>query len=95
MEKMFSELSGNKLPGDLMMEIAQKAKALRRSKKISQAIMAERSGVSLGSLKRFERMGHISLESLLKLAFVLRSLEPFEGLFPMENKPQKLEDLFK
>ena len=42
---------------------------------------AEISGVSLGSLKRFENTGEISLVSLLKLAIVLDCAEEFEQLF--------------
>jgi len=40
----------------------------------------ECSGVSHGSLKRFEHSGQIALESLLKLAFVLECLEDFGSL---------------
>jgi transcriptional regulator with XRE-family HTH domain len=43
----------------------------RLDKNPTQEGLAKRSGVSLGSLKRFESSGHISLESLLKLALVL------------------------
>lgn len=37
--------------------------------------------MSLGSIKRFERTGQISLESLLKLALVLNSLDSFNSVF--------------
>ena len=46
---------------------------------------AEISGVSLGSLKRFESTGEISLISLLKLAIVLDCAEEFEQLFVKEH----------
>lgn len=46
---------------------------------------AEISGVSLGSLKRFENTGEISLVSLLKLAIVLDCAEEFEQLFVKEH----------
>lgn len=62
--------------------MAEKEKAKRKYKKLTQQQLAERSGVSLGSLKRFEQTGEISLTSLLKLAFVLDSLKDFEKLFP-------------
>jgi transcriptional regulator with XRE-family HTH domain len=53
---------------------------------LSQKEMAERSGVSLGSLKRFESQGKISLESFLKLAHLLGHLKDFEAiLLPDEN----------
>lgn len=59
------------------------ARALRRAHGLTQAELAARSGVSLGSLKRFERTGEISLTSLLRLAETLDSLGPFHDLFPL------------
>ena len=41
-------------------DIAQKIVRLRKRKKITQKQLAARSGVSLGSLKRFEQSGEIS-----------------------------------
>jgi transcriptional regulator with XRE-family HTH domain len=59
---------------------------LRKRMGISQTEMSKRSGVSLGSIKRFESSGKISLESLLKLAAVLNRLEDFEEIFlPKES----------
>lgn len=49
----------------------------------SQADLAARSGVSLGSLKRFESSGEISLTSLLALAGAMDALEGFGALFPL------------
>ena len=49
-------------------DIAQKIVRLRKRKKITQKQLAARSGVSLGSLKRFEQIGEISLQSLKKIA---------------------------
>ncbi len=47
---------------------------------LSQKELAERSGVTWASLKRFERQGLIALESLLKLALVLGCLDDFDRL---------------
>ena len=59
---------------------------LRKKLRLSQKEMAERSGVSLGSLKRFENTGLISLEALLKLAHLMGRLEDFDNIFqPGEN----------
>lgn len=95
MKDFFEELSGRKLPSKLILEIAQREKALRKSLGYSQEELAGKSGVSLGSLKRFERLGQISLESLLKLAFTLNALEPFDLLFPKDDRPASLDELFK
>ena len=42
-------------------EIAERMVQLRKRKKLSQKSLALRSGVSLGSLKRFEQTEEISL----------------------------------
>lgn len=70
-----------KTPKEVSEDIAGKLRARRRKMKITQTELAARSGVSLGSLKRFEQTGEISFVSLLKLAWVLDCLMDFEGLF--------------
>ncbi|MEM7370851.1 MAG: helix-turn-helix transcriptional regulator [Bacteroidota bacterium] len=83
-----------KLPSDILLETALKHRQRRKELKLSQAELAARSGVSLGSLKRFERSGQISFESLLKLAHVLGRLSEFEKiLMPKENMAE-VEKLF-
>lgn len=84
-----------KLPSELLPEIAERVRTLRKSKKISQQVLAERSGVSYGSIKRFEGSGQISLESLLKVAFALNALSDFEKLFVPREVPKSLDDIIK
>ena len=62
-------------------DIAQKIVRLRKRKKITQKQLAARSGVSLGSLKRFEQSGEISLQSLTKIAIALDVANELEDLF--------------
>ena len=62
-------------------EIAESMVQLRKRKKLSQKNLALRSGVSLGSLKRFEQMGEISLQSLTKIAIALEVEGELEELF--------------
>ena len=66
-------------------DIAQKIVRLRKRKKITQKQLAARSGVSRGSLKRFEQIGEISLQSLTKIAIALDVENELEGLF--DNVP--------
>ena len=66
-------------------DIAQKIVRLRKRKKITQKQLAARSGVSLGSLKRFEQSGEISLQSLTKIAIALDVENELEDLF--DNVP--------
>jgi transcriptional regulator with XRE-family HTH domain len=84
----------NKLPSDILLSTAQNVAALRKESNWTQQDLATRSGVSYGSIKRFERFGKISFESLLKIAEALNRLNEFETLFlPTGNK--RLEELFK
>jgi transcriptional regulator with XRE-family HTH domain len=77
--------SANKNPYEMRHLLAQRIKLLRKQKKYSQQELAERSNVSLGSYKRFEKSGQISLESLMRIAFILNRLEEFEKLFVPNN----------
>lgn len=65
----------------VLRDLAKREKKRRKSMKITQKDMARRTGVSLGSIKRFEQTGEISLHSLLKIAFVLNCLDDFDHLF--------------
>ena len=55
--------------------------ARRKELKITQKDLAFKSGVSYGSIRRFETIGEISLKSLIQIAKVLNSLEDFNKLF--------------
>lgn len=61
--------------------IANRMVKLRKRRKITQKALAAKSGVSLGSIKRFEQSGEISLQSLTKLAIALEVEEELETLF--------------
>jgi transcriptional regulator with XRE-family HTH domain len=79
-------------PPEVRKALAKRHRALRRQHKLSQEEMADRSGVSLGSLKRFESTGKISLDSLLKLMHLLGRLSEMDNiLLPKEN----LDDIKK
>ena len=62
-------------------DIANRMIQLRKRRKISQKKLAAKSGVSLGSLKRFEQTGEISLQSFTKLAIALEVEGELEALF--------------
>ncbi len=62
-------------------DLAARIKRLRKRKKITQLELAEISGVSFGSLKRFEQTGEISLSSFTKLAIALKVEEELDELF--------------
>lgn len=66
-------------------KIKNRVRNKRKTLKLSQEELANRSGVSFGSVKRFENTGEISLTSLLKIAVVLESEEDFNSLFARKN----------
>ena len=65
----------------LKKKIAIRLRSIRRSRKVSQEQLWLLSGVSLGSIKRFERTGDISFNSLIKIASALNEEESIEQLF--------------
>jgi transcriptional regulator with XRE-family HTH domain len=74
--------------------LAEKFRSLRKQQKLSQEEMAESSGVSLGSLKRFEQTGKISLISLLKLTHLMGRLEDFDNLLLPGKNLDTIKKLF-
>jgi transcriptional regulator with XRE-family HTH domain len=67
-------------PEQVSRDLATRIKALRLARGWKQTTLAQRSGVSLASLRRFEESGRISLQSLLDLAFALKRLDDFEAV---------------
>jgi|ACXJ01.1.fsa_nt_gi transcriptional regulator with XRE-family HTH domain len=83
---------------EIMLKIAKDLKTCRIKMNLTQMDLANRSGVSHGTLKKFEQSGQISLKSLVKLAFVIHKTDDlssmFESkvipdLFALENKPER------
>lgn len=70
-----------KTPNEINRIIAQNIITLRKRKKISQKELSKKSGVSYGSIRRFEKEGEISLTSLTKIAIVLGVSGEMEELF--------------
>lgn len=70
-----------KSPYDIAKEFVEKIKQQRKLLKISQVQLAAKSGVSLGSIKRFESKYEISLNSLIKILIALNLEKDFENLF--------------
>jgi len=60
--------------------LAERVKELRLRKKWKRSTLAERSGVSVGSLRRFEQTNKISLESFLKLLSAFGRLNEMDEL---------------
>ena len=66
---------------ELDQELAQRVRNIRKRRSISQEKLASMSGVSYGSIKRFETSGQISLISLTKIAMALDIADDIRNLF--------------
>ena len=66
---------------ELDLKIAQRVRDIRKRRSISQKRLSEMSGVSYGSVKRFETTGQISLVSLTKLAMALDIAGDLRNIF--------------
>ena len=79
-------------PKDISKKIAGNMRSLRQDRKLSMEKLAEVSGVSYGSIRRFESTGEISLSSLLKIAAALGCLDDFADLFA-KRTPQSIQEI--
>ena len=66
---------------ELDQKLAQRVRNIRKRRSISQERLASMSGVSYGSIKRFETSGQISLISLTKNAMALDIADDIRNLF--------------
>ena len=66
---------------ELDQKLAQRVRNIRKRRSISQEKLASMSGVSYGSIKRFETTGMISLLSLTKIAMALDMADELRDIF--------------
>lgn len=66
---------------ELNQKLADRVRNIRRRRFISQQKLANISGVSYGSIKRFEQTGQISLLSLTRIAMALDIAGELRNLF--------------
>jgi transcriptional regulator with XRE-family HTH domain len=62
-------------------ELVSRFKKRRKESDLTQRILCKKSGVSYGSIRRFEEKGEISLSNLMKLSEAIGKLEDFEKLY--------------
>ena len=66
---------------ELDQKLAKRVRNIRKRRSISQEKLAQMSGVSYGSIKRFEASGQISLISLTKIAMALEIADELRTIF--------------
>lgn len=89
---MLSLISASKA----QLKIAENIRARRLSMELTQEGLAERSGVPLPTLRKFEQKGAISLESFLKLLMVVGEVEELINILK-PSKPifNSIDDVLK
>ena len=80
-------------PVHLMREIGGRIRTHRLARGWTQAELAERSGVSLSTLKLLEREGKGSLQRLAKIAVILNLDGELQKLFAEPNHYESMEAL--
>lgn len=68
-------------PDEIARAVAERARERRLERDLTQQGLADRAGLSLASLKRFERTGQIAFESLVRIAVVLQATDALNRLF--------------
>ena len=73
-------------PPEVAADLAKRLKSRRLARNLTQAGLAARSGVPLGTLKKFERTGAISLVSFVRLVVALGEQAGLERLLEADDK---------
>lgn len=80
-------------PADVAAQLGTRARARRLSKKLTQAGLSQRSGVPLGTLRKFEKTGQISLVSFIRLSMVLGDEAALDRLLRDDRRFNSIEDV--
>lgn len=81
---------------ELNKKLALRVRNIRKRRSISQEKLASMSGVSYGSIKRFETTGQISLLSLTKIAMALDIADELRNIFtdvPYKNIQEVINEI--
>ncbi|CAD7384581.1 helix-turn-helix transcriptional regulator [Xanthomonas arboricola] len=70
-------------PQEIGNELAQRIRLARVARRMTQPELAERAGVSVGTIRNLERTGDCAFSTIIKIAQVLRLERGFEDLFKM------------
>ena len=79
---------------EIALEVAARLKSRRLAQQLTQEGLARRSGVPLGTLKKFERSGQIAFVSFIRLAIALKDEGALENLL-LEEEFASLDELLE
>ena len=81
-------------PEDIATEIALRLRNRRLAQNLTLEGLARRSGVALGTLKKFERTGQIALVSFIRLVITLKDEAALENIL-LEQKFETLDEILQ
>jgi transcriptional regulator with XRE-family HTH domain len=81
-------------PSNICLTVAARVKSRRLELNLTQNGLAARAGVNIETYRKFERIGEISLNNLVKLAIALDVTSDFATLFA-QKQYQSLDDLLE
>lgn len=71
----------DRTPAEVARQVAERVRARRLDRGWTQAELARRAGVALGTWKRFEQTGRLAFDDLVRAAFVLDALPELDAWF--------------
>jgi len=92
---MDAMISVNNSPESLTQALAERVRHHRLRLDFTQQGLADRSGVPLGTLKKFERTGALSLLAFIKLVTTLRMEGEIEMLLAKDPEFETLDQVLK
>ncbi len=83
-------------PNDVLSKLPTLLRQRRVKEGLTQSQLAERSNVSLSVVRKFEQTGQISLESFIKIAFVLDLMEVIlQGIEQKLQTSKSIDEILK
>ena len=79
---------------DIAAELATRLRNRRLAQNLTLEGLARRSGVALGTLKKFEHTGQIALVSFIRLVITLKDESALENLL-LEQKFETLDEILQ
>lgn len=78
---MITGLENLKPPKEIRLELAERMKKVRLAQNMTQKELAEKSGIPLPTLRRFEATGEVSLKALVNFALALKKAGDLAQVF--------------
>ena len=82
-------------PQEICLELGRRLKAQRLAQPLSQAELAARAGVSIGTVKNLERSGVSTLLTLVRIVNALGLTEQLQDLLELQVRPLSIAEMQK